>query len=148
MANCGQFMTILGHRPIKTKTTKILWPSMALNVLEAHGPMKTHRLFIIWTIPQRTSSDVVSPSGTCIPWNARRDVNLKMKGSHVMSTLDFAKPWCVFLGRYSPNNCHDLILKWYLPNETAVWGLFIQGWHYYPVTTLWYFNIAMENHHF
>ena len=23
-----------------------------------------------------------------------------------------------------------MILKWYPPNETTVWGLLIQGWHY------------------
>ena len=43
-----------------------------------------------------------------------------------MSTPEKTKPW--FIRGYSPNS-HDLILKWYPPNETAVWGLLIQGWH-------------------
>ena len=38
---------------------------------------------------------------------------------------------CLFI-RGDSSNSHNLILKWYPRNWTAVWGLLIQGWHYWP----------------
>ena len=85
--------------------------------------------------PDHTSSDFWT-IGENLPGKLHfyRWIRLGIK----MSTPDFAKKHGLLIRiiRGYSSNSHNmsfhLVLKWYPPNETAVWGFLIQNWHYTP----------------